>query len=307
MEHTEVKVDYIIVDMNIDTVPTDRGSRLRDCFNADVFIRKDSEPFDESITKEVPDEGQIVFDRNFQSKYLQIGFRTSCAPWRLVSTQTWFKQIDVSAPPSKKLMKEMEWALELTEPIMWLTRHIDPFMDHATAISGTGTYLGRTTGPDGMANSAVMFGENDLLVISNVSVSGDFSLLGWIRCFSPNYNLYQLGDLTISVVSDGMTYVLRWEDGINLIDFPLSHDYTEWTFLSIVREGTVLRVYEGYTLVNTGVLTTALDFSGDLTIYDGLIQWFDSRIIRRAVSVEALEYIYRDIIEHNGNSLCPAY
>ncbi len=307
MADTEVKKDYIVVDWNVDTPPVDRGQPLRDCFHADVFIRKDSEPYDEAITKEVPYEGQIVFDRNFKSKFLQIGMRTSCAPWRLVNVQNWHIQIDSSGSPTQKMMKEGEWGLELTTPMMWLTRHINPFMDHATSQVVAGSNLGITEGPDGMAGSAVVFGATDSAVISGLNLTGDFSLLMWVRCFSPNYNLYQIGDLTISVISDGMDYVLRWNDGVNIIDIALSQDYTEWTFLSIVREGGVLRVYEQYALAGSGILAGALDFSGDLTLCEGGMQWFDSRILPRAVSAEAITYYYNDIIQHSGNSTCPAF
>jgi len=45
--------------------------------------------------------------------------------------------------------------------------------------------------------------------------------------------------------------------------------------------------------------------TGVFTHMNNAIQWSDMRLIPRAVSVRAVEYMYRDHTENRGNAVCP--
>jgi len=274
-------------------------------FNEDVFIRENSEPTDFSITKVVPIKGQLVFDRKAESENLQIGFRLRGSPWRFVKTQTWFRQIDSAGSPSNKLMTEMSWALELSTPTIWLARNINPLLNSASGrnVDG-GSFLGTTTGPDGMA-SGVVFGVADSYTINGITISGDFTWIGWLRSPTFPMTLFSVGNITVSLTHAGGNNRLTWNDGVNSFNIILQQAYGAWTMLAVIRSGNNVIVYEGYTLANTQLLAGIVNATGVFTHMPNAVQWSDMRLIPRAVSVRALEFVYRDFTENRGNTICP--
>lgn len=278
---------------------------FRSAFNMDVFIRENSEPTDFSITKATPIKGQLVFDRKAESENLQMGYRLRGAPWRLVKLQTWFRQIDSAGSPTNKLMSEMAWALELSEPTIWLARNVNPLLNAATGrnVDG-GSFLGTTTGADGRA-SGVVFGAGDFYTIDNVGISGDFTWMGWIRNPTWPMTLFNIGNITASLTQAGGNNRVTWNDGVDNVDIILQQTYGAWTLLTIVRSGNNLIVYEGFTLANTQLLTSIVNATGVFTHMPNAVQWSDMRLIPRAVSLRAVEYLYRDATEANSNSTCP--
>ncbi len=266
---------------------------------SDLYIRANSKDSNAAITKRIPLRGQLVYDRHLTSKYLQQGIIITGAPWRLVSLQQWFKEVDEAGSPKEKLMNEYSWSYEFREPIVWFPRTKTAFLNYATGDTETGSNIGFTTGPDGY-NSAYVFGLSDYCNIANIDIGSVFSLHFWLKTNSSNITILTVGVLTISINSG----VLNYNDGINNINITLRENYSGWVQVVLIKNGTVFMVYENKVLANTAMITN-LSYSGGFSMFDNACHWSDYRIIPRALSYSALEYSNNDFVENNGNVMCP--
>lgn len=274
---------------------------FRTVFNMDAYIRVDSKITDAALTRKVPFKGQLVFDKQSKSPNLQIGWILRGAPWRFVKTQTWYKQIDSAASPPNKLMSEMSWALELQGLMSWLARNIlTPLMDSATGIEASGSITSTTTGPD-TYNSGLVLSPADTLTILNIGLSGDFSIVVWLRNLTTPLTLITIGTFVITITAAG---VINITDGVNTVNINLNQNYAAWTQLGITREENVIRVYEKGSLTNTAVVGSIEAISGNMII-SGACSLSDLRVKSNAASNDSILYHYEDMINNKGNSTCP--
>jgi len=279
-------------------------------FEADLYARVDSTDQDAAITKQVPLHGQLIFDRHLLTEYLQEGVIIRGAPWRLVSVQQWFFQQDTAAAPPKKLMTEKTWANELSEPVTWFPRSVNLSMDYATAVEANGSESGTTTGPDGKGRSAVVFGAGDQYSVPTIDdLAGDFTALCWLRNPTSGITLLQMstGNLAITLTQIGANWTINWNDGLNNRTILLDTNFSSWTLLTFMRSGRDLVVYVNYALADTVHLESDdIIYGGQLTFGQSMT-WFDFRLLEKALSAEAIEYVYKDVTENDGNAVCPVF
>ncbi len=284
---------------------------FRENFEADLYVRTASSDEDTAITKQIPYRGQLIYDRHIESDFIQEGLKVRAAPWRLVSTEMWFQQIDTAASPSRKLMSEQSWADQFTEPTTWFPRtaveNLSDFLNYATGEVDEGSRFGMTTGPDGLANTASVGFIGASVTVSPGGLSGNFTLYSWLTSVTSGMVWYAQGTLTITLNFVGGAWQLVWNDGTNNVTIDLNQDFSDFVQLVITKEGDVLRIYENYVLTNTVIIDGSLTYSGVATLFAGGVTWNDFRRIPRDVTQSAIEYIYRDMIENKGNSTCPVY
>jgi len=284
----------------------------RDGHEADVYCKIDSTDDVEAITKVVPDRGQLTFDRHFQSEALQMGCKIRTAPWRLVRGQQWYTTLDRGAVPAKKTMSESDWAMELSSPLFWVGRNIEnPMLDLASGETTTGTYLAATIGPDGKSRSAIQWGAGAGWQLSGVDeFSGNFTAMLWIKSVSGDVDLLTLSGNSLAITLDntGGDYAIDYVDSGNSVSIDVDDDFSSWKHLAVVRSNDNIIVYLNGALVNTAVLSNStLAYSGNLVCCAGQCIASDPRILPRAVSADAIEYLYNDMIQNNGNATCPVY
>ncbi len=287
---------------------------FRTAFEADLYVRTESSDEDTAITKQVPYRGQLIYDRHIESEFIQEGLKIRGAPWRLVSSEMWFQQIDTSAAPSKKVMSEQAWADQFTEPVIWYGRvqpealgSLNDVLNLATGITDSGARQAMTTGPDGYSQTGSVGFVGGSTTTSPGDLEGDFTIYVWLRSMTTGMVLYAQGTLTITLNLVAGEWQLVWDDGTNNITIDLSQDFSDWVQLVITKEGGVLRVYENFVLANTAIIDGSLTYTGVATVLSGGVTWNDFRLIPRDVTQSAIEYIYRDMTENQGNSTCPVY
>ena len=279
-------------------------------FSMDAALRQDSLPTDFVVTREVPVEGQIVADRHFESKFIQLVARLFVAPWRVVMVQMWAKLFSKGSAPPKKLMSEMSWALAWSTPLLWIGRdQLSPTMNRVTGAATGGSISHTTIGPDGKSGSAVVMGTTDSLTETMTETGGgEFAIGVWLRSIGDQVVVFDDGTLTIRVRLDDEGYALRFEDDENDIRVYLNEAYTGWVYLVVVRDGNSLIVYENGSLTNTANLSDANDsYGGAVTLLAQGCQFSDLRIVSNAPDLESILYMYRDMAEHNGDSTCPIW
>ncbi len=288
---------------------------FRDAFSSDLYVKVDSSPDQFAITKQVPDNGQLVFDRHVESESLQMGTICRGAPWRLVKAQQWYYQIDTAAAPEKKRMREYTQGMELTEPLLWIGRNrLQPFMDAATATVVTGTAAGRVTGPDGYARSGIAFdaaGQGPRRILTSAFV-GDFTLSIWIRSSGSDVDMWSFAtmagmpNLTVFLdLSTNNEFEITF--GGEVRTFTLEQTYADWVLVTIVHDNGNLIVYENAVLNNTAAVSDNVTVGPVMAIADDPCHIFDARVIPRALSAGAIDWMYRDVTEYNGNASCPVY
>lgn len=282
----------------------------RENFSEDVFIRSDSLPTDAAITQQVPDKGQLVFDRHIVSENLQCGITLRGAPWRFIRVQQFMLQVDTSAAPPGKLMTEMVWALEATEPNIWLRRSTNPLFNAATGEDAGGSFTGLISGPDGYSRSGVLMSAADRITVDDVeNIGGDFTLQLWLRAPTDPVTLLTLVNGNLNVTLDNVgDWELQYNDDGNNVVFDFSSGLTSWTLLTLVRDGSDLIAYRNSELINTINLSGGIvTIGGNAVALSNGISWFDFRLLPRVLSSNAIEYFYNDITQNSGNATCPPF
>ena len=275
-------------------------------------MRKDSTPYDAAITKQIPQGGQLVFDRNIESVFIQMGLKVRGAPWRMTYAEQQYISRDTGANPRLKAMSELGWSLLAAEPLVWIGRDSsieNPTLpiNAGTGVRVTGSYSALITGPDGLARSAYAFGAADSFTAEDVPQEGDeFSLMMWLRSPTSGMVLWESseGDLRVvyTVNPDG-TRKIEYYDSDNHFNLPLSITPSDWFMLTIVRKDDVLVAYENGSLINTyGLVGDPDDVYGDIEVCQGSCAAWGMRMIPRALTADAVTYHYNDVIENQANA-----
>ena len=87
-----------------------------------------------------------------------------------------------------------------------------------------------------------------------------------------------------------------------LFIFGIEKDSIIYSFMSLML-WIVVMASSLYIEVPT-VTDAYVEYGGDVTICSGGCSLWDARIVSRAVGLEAHEWFYNDVIEHNGNTSC---
>jgi hypothetical protein len=207
-------------------------------------------------------------------------------------------------------MTEMQYRDLLSGAYLWFSRYSTNMeLNLATGIEATiFGYSGLTTGPDGYAQSAVTMGPSGYIE-SNMaaSITGDMCFMIWLRnCITPIVLLQTVSGLTITLAEDADGWNIVFDDGVSSPTIYLPGDFSSWAAIVVQRNGNNVQVFKNGDLVNTVALVdSSIEISGTVTLHAGAGSWFDARILPRAITEDAAEYFYDNVIEDNGNAICP--
>jgi hypothetical protein len=240
-----------------------------------------------------------------------MGLKVRGAPWRLTKAEQWYSSRDSGANPTLKNMSELGWSLEAAEPLVWIGRDsglsdgVLP-MNFATGERASGSCTSLVTGPDGYADSALVFGIADSLVTEAADEADNFTFTMWLRSPANGVELWQssVGGLRVRYVlnPDG-THKIEYYDDNDHFNIPISVSVSDWFMLTIIRGDDTLVAYENSTLINTYGLSLSPDpVSGDITICEGSCAAWGMRMIPRSMTGKAVEYYYNDVVENHANA-----
>ena len=291
---------------------------FRTAFRSSMFLREDASPDNRATVRYFPRHAQIVSDRHIEAESLQAGLTIRGAPWRLPEVQQWFEQIDTAGAPPEKQMSEKTWAELLRQPLVWIGRSnelVNPTtgaqtmpIDKGTGLRTTGSFAGVTTGPDGKARSGIVFGVADSMVTDVTLPAADMSIVMWVRSPTSPCNLLTsvVGNLRIFLVFEAGLWEIRWDDGVNIFTVPLTESLAAWNMLTLVRRGDLVEVYQNASLANTRILADTVTY-GNLTFYAGAVTGYEPRIVPNDLTADAVEWLYNDVIQNEGDSVSNMY
>lgn len=312
LKHSQARLDFKPWWKNRRNTGDYNSLGFRDAFNADLFVRRDSQPYDAGVTQRIPRQGQLVFDRNFESAFLQPGTRVRGAPWRLTYAEMWYFSRDSGGNPAQKYMTEMQWSQQLSEPLIWIARDSELQTSEALPLNAgsgeqvTGSYTGLMTGPDGYARSAFVMGAADSFVTPVTAEGEEVSLVMWLRSPQARLVLWEAteGGLIVTLVRnpDG-TVKVEWIDDNEHFNIPVSASTADWFMLTLVRGDEALVAYENDSLINTyNLVADPTNIGGDITLCQGICGLWGARMVPRVINADCVSYMYNDVRDNHANA-----
>ena len=263
---------------------------------------------EEAITKDIPLNGDIVYDKKVRARRQQTKFYTTTSSYKLVKRIEYYDVNDERGTVEERTMKESEWQDEMFDPVFWLTRNKSLLTDQATGVACGGSYFDEITGPDGNSESAMSFAATTGLTFTLPDLADDFSFMFWFSGIIGTTELFNLGGLRITVSVSGTDYYLELTDGTNVVSQLLGFKGGGWDSIQIVREGTFFIIRENGNALNTFAIVSVLTYTGASTILDSAIgNLFDIRVYDEAVSASAYEYYHYNVMNQNGDAVMPLF
>jgi PKD repeat protein len=273
----------------------------------DNQLYQDGEPFTPVVeTKRIQPDGELVYQEQVEARNLQLRTVGWTAPFWLTGIIPYYETVDKAGIPSLRVMSEDGYQHEMASmPLYHVGRNYTPLLNLATAEEANGTYAALVTGPDGRPYSAIMFGAGDvgLQATTPVDISGDFTAYLW---FIPaNSNLFVIGTMSIRarIVSGTLRYTVVHEGRTFTVTSDLAG--TDWRLLTVVRSGLTLRIHENKSLLSTSAITSAPSQGTSVRAGGANVSVFESCIVPRAVSAEAIAYYYDDVMRGGEQVLQP--
>ena len=200
--------------------------------------------------------------------------------------------------------------MEFTAPLLWYSRGPSLTMNRATGVEAGGSTFASVVGPDGKSNSAMAFSPATGLTDTVAAMTADFTVMFGLSNVSSDITVVDLGDNNgqINIIISSGVYYLRFVSDGETHTQALSWDGTGWVSLKVTRTGDLLTMSENGSLLNTFSLLTSESYGGSVQVMNGQTgRLFDFRIYASAVSENAFDYYYDDIIQHSGDSTCPVW
>lgn len=274
------------------------GFRLAQEFEIRAYIA--GRMIEHARTKNIPLNGDFVFDRKTDDHRVQIGFNSTASEFRLAGMDQYYLEKDESA--TTKVMTEHNWQVEFNTPVLWVTRGPSPMIDRATGLTGTGDYFSEIIGPDGKEDSALSFSPVDGIVFGERSVSGDFSFIFSVSNLALPCAVY--GPIDI-YEQDGTTYLRIRAGGEEH-----SHHITlnGWDTFLIKRVGDNIVFGQNGNILSTYPNRLPNSITEDIDIMNGQEgEGFNYWIFDNAISDGGWEYFYKDLTENAGGALLPIW
>jgi hypothetical protein len=111
--------------------------------------------------------------------------------------------------------------------------------------------------------------------------------------------------MVVRIINAAGIHLLEIVHGAQTFVAGISFRGTSWAMITIVRNGLSLSVYENKVLLDTFVLTLATAQGTNVGFGGASMAIFDPCLVPRAVSLEAIEYYYDDVIRGGGQVLRP--
>lgn len=276
----------------------------RNGFEATLAIYLDGEQdTPNAITRDVPIDGDITYDRKVEAHRVQLELSTSASEWKLLGKRSYYIAKDKAAIPDLAAMTEHNQQESLSNMIFWITRGDNQLLERISNTEVNGSITATIDGPDGESSSAM--NQANINIALSSSLSSDFTLMAWVRS-DPTTNVmsFSTGSGILSVNS-GST--VRFNDGVLTHTFNLTWDPSDWVLITLVRDGNMLSCYANKTLLGTIVLINYATYGGTLTCDGGSGDLFDLRVLNTMITADTLRYYYDDIVNNFGNALLPIY
>ena len=243
--------------------------------------------------RQVQRRGDYALMKELEARRFQIKLKHSTSAFRVTRVEVHDQEIDHRTPPQTNDIVEKQWQREFFSPDVWCFISRSPVnINRADGEewTGTGTPI---TGPDRKRcgfNSAGITGE----IAYTIS---DFTISGWLIGDGVLFagQVQGGGAVVVEINAD----VLRFDDGTNVVEFPLETSIA-WRHVAVVLESNTLSLYEsGRLRVSQPIISGS--YGGAVTVGNGTC--FDIRRNSRAISAEALYYYYESVIDGGGGFL----
>jgi len=292
----------------------------RDAFEVDYVLRKDGEhEIDTLITKDIPITGDITFKYDEEGHRWQPIIRTSASEYKLVRMRNYYERLDKPASPDNRIMSEHDYCLELMDSCVYLGRQssqvsawinngsLEAPTNYATGNPfGGSSYAGFAEGPDGRANSAISFVDTNVGVASleTVSLPGDFTAMVWSRGANNADILAIFSGFVLDLTGATLDCI---DSGGTTLSVSVDWDLSAWNLYTVVRSGSVLRLYVNKTLKGT-IDWPVVEYTGPVAFMNlahGEI--FEGRILNSALSAGAIGFHYDDVTIKTGKATCKLF
>jgi len=110
----------------------------RQAFYLDSYGYIDGIQTEKARTKEVPDNGDLCYDRKLDCRRLIMGFYTSTSEFKVAKADCYINVKDMAGIRSERTMKEWTWQAEVENMFLWVTRGYQPLLNRATNVLCTG-------------------------------------------------------------------------------------------------------------------------------------------------------------------------
>lgn len=277
------------------------SSGYRDNFRVSLHRYEDGDLSQETTSaRYIPIEGDITYDKDEESHRKQLRFITTTSEWKLVGKRSYYVAKDKRQLPARTLLSEQSWQENMAEPLLWLSRGNNLYLNRATGTNVSGSYFGTATGPDGLSDTAMDFtGSQGLSNTLSSDLSGDFTLMIWFTG-GVTATLMGLSTGAGNMVISGGNFSFGGSSSA------ISWDGDVWGLFVVVREGNYMYLYHDDTLLNTFLLGSIVTYGGTVSIMSNQTgQIEEVRIYNRAQNANTLAYYHRDMINNNGNAFLP--
>lgn len=304
LEHLQNNVYIRPEDESLQNTTGHDANGFRDSLEIDSKIFENGSLVANSTARDVPQTGNLTYDRRVEGHRLSVGYRGTASQLRIVRMSSEFLQKDTRGYPDERIMSEQDWQMEFSEPLFWLSRGPDPDINRATGSNATGSRFGVTTGPDSKTASAMVFtgtqGYSD-----TISLSGSRSIVCAIANIDTDTTIIRIGTDRIRITVDSGAYYLNYISDTTTHQQLMSWNGSGWAIIMITWDGAAIRMYEAGALINT-FSDESLDNETTFEVMASASgSMFDPRLYNSVISESAFLYYYRDVTENEGNSICP--
>ena len=284
---------------------TDKG--YRDGFKVDYSVYKDGELDKHAETKDIPDNGDLIFDRKSEGYRVQPRFDTTTSSFKITGIDPYYIVKNAAGNRSQRVMTEGNHQLTYCDPIFWISRGDNPLLDRATAETCDGTYFNVEKGPDSKQSALLFATADNFSKVLPQNLTGNFTIQFAVNEMMLPLRIcdFSIGNLEISIEEN---FVLRYNGMFDMYEQDLDTKGDSWIFIKISRHGKDLTISKNGTLLNTFRLSGIGTYGGLLTgMRDGVGSLFDFRIHNKAIDDNAFAYYYGDVVENEGKALLPIW
>ena len=282
-------------------------------FRVDNELYQDEEPFTPVVTtKRIPEDGDIVFQEKVEGRNLQLRSIFYGAPYLHTTLIPYYEAVNKQQKQSLRRMTEDSYQNQLASlPLFHVSRNYNPILNLATGESALGTYTAAVTGPDGKLFSAFSLnGIADIIYdVLPENVAGNFTMYMWINNVIPAampIQIFALQNLSVDIQNMAGAYELQVNHNGQLFNEAIEFNGTAWALITIIRDGLQIKMYENKNYLGTHAILNAVGQGNGAWVGNGaLVYVFDPCLVPRAVTLEAIEYYYDDVIRGGNEVLQP--
>jgi hypothetical protein len=258
-------------------------------------------------TENIPENGDIPFDRKVEGRRVQLGVAGTASELLLTGIGADYEMKDLRAAPALRIMDHHNRQASIGAPIVWISRGSVPLLNRADGAIASGAITGTATGPDGWANSAMILGPASSISAPCASLSGDYTIMVFVSSIAASVDICNVGALVVSILKAGAAYILQVTDGANYQHL-MSWLGTGWVAIKITRTGNVLELSENGLPLDSFILPGVNTFAGPFRMQAGnQKRVFDIRLLPNTVSNDDHFYYYNNVTQKDGDAVLPNF